>query len=155
ADADKDTAARELATEARARGLTGDVDLGVTAAISDLRRTVRGRRDPKKIEPHRTALVNWDNDPEWRPTFYPMPVVHHGAGLVLETRPQETAIHTVDCGALVLPLALDPAPGDVLTVLFQGAVDRAKLRLPIFLRWRYQLELHAGPTLAIADPTLD
>src|SRR5699024_8902695 len=64
-------------------------------------------------------------------------------------------ILTVNCRPLVLPLALSPEPGEVLTVLFHGALDRAKLRLPIFQRWRYQLALRAGPTLAVADPTLD
>lgn len=149
------TAARELLGEARARGLDGDVDLGVSAAVTDLQQTIRGRVDPKKIQPHRTALVNWNDDPSWKPTFYPMPLVHHGSGLVFDERPQEAQILTVNCRPLVLPLALSPEPGDVLTVLFHGALDRAKLRLPIFQRWRYQLELQAGPTLAVADPTLD
>lgn len=148
-------AARNLLAEARARGLEGDVDLGVTAAITDLRQKVRGRVDPKKVEPHRTALINWDGEPGWRPTFYPMPLVHHGSALTFDERPSETQILTVNSGPLVLPLALAPDPGEVLTVLFHGALDRAKLRLPIFQRWRYQVELQAGPTLAIGDPTLD
>jgi len=147
--------ARDLLAEARARGLDGDVDLGVTAAVTDLRQTIRGRVDPKKVQPHRTALINWDEDPSWKPTFYPMPLVHHGSGLVFDERPQESQILTVNCRPLVLPLALSPEPGEVLTVLFHGALDRAKLRLPIFQRWRYQLALRAGPTLAVADPTLD
>ena len=70
-------------------------------------------------------------------------------------RPRHAAIHTLDVGPLVLPMAVQPDRGEILTVLFQGAVDRAKMRLPIFLRWRYQLELGLGPTLAVADPTLD
>src|SRR5699024_1423848 len=111
--------AREVLAEARAKGLDGDIDLGATAAATDLRKTVRGRVDPKKIQPHRTALVNWDDDPRWRPTFYSMPVRHHGSELALEPVPQEPQIHTLDCGPLALPLAVHPAPGDVLTVLFQ------------------------------------
>src|SRR5699024_10469415 len=83
------------------------------------------------------------------------PVQNHGEQFALERRPRHAAIHTLDVGPLVLPMALQPDRGDILTVLFQGAVDRAKMRLPIFLRWRYQLELGLGPTLAIADPTLD
>lgn len=147
--------ARQLLREARERDLDGDIDLGMTAAVSDLRQTVRGRVDPQKIQPHRTALVNWGNDSRWRPTFYPMPVVHHGPTFALSSRPRTAQIHTVDCGPLVLPMALDPTRGNILTVLFHGALDRAKLRLPIFQRWRYQLELTAGPTMVIADPTLD
>jgi len=147
--------AREVLAAARAKGLDGDIDLGTTAAVSDLRQTVRGRVDPKKVQPHRTALVNWTDDPRWRPTFYPMPVQHHGGEFTLTARPREAQIHTVDCGPLTLPLAIDPTAGDVLTVLFQGAIDRAKMRLPIFVRWRHQLELGTGPTMAVADPTLD
>src|SRR5699024_6163440 len=64
--------ARDLLAEARARGLGGDVDLGVTAAVTDLRQTIRGRVDPKKVPPHRTALITWDEDPSWTPTFLAM-----------------------------------------------------------------------------------
>ena len=131
------------------------MDLGITAASADLRSTVRGRVNPRKVQPHRTALVNWERDPDWKPTFYPFPVVHHGNRFALEGRPESAAIHTVDVGPLVLPMALQPAPGPVLTVLLHGAIDRARHRLPIFQRWRFQLEMEAGPTLAFADPTLD
>lgn len=157
AEGSAERASRADALEALAseRGLTGDVDLGIAAAVSDLRGTVRGRIDPKKIQPHRTALVNWDDDPTWRPTFYRLPVIDHRDSFTLDPAPAEAAIHTVDIGPFVLPVALQPDPGRILTVLFQGAVDRARVRIPIFLRWRYQLSLGAGPTLAIADPTLD
>ncbi|MFC7457053.1 heparinase II/III family protein [Brachybacterium sp. GCM10030267] len=147
--------AADLQKEALERGLTGDIDLGVTAAVTDLQQTVRGRVDPKKIEPHRTALVNWSSDSLWRPTFYPMPLLHHAETFRLTERPTEAEIHTVQLGPQVLPLALDPAPGSTLTVLFQGAMDRGRIRLPLFLRWRHQTEMNAGPTLAVADPTLD
>lgn len=147
--------ARKLLAEAKGRGLEGDVDLGVNALVTDLRQTVRGRVDPRMIQPHRTALVNWDGMPRWRPTSYPLRAVHHGSALSLEKRPRGASIHTVDCGPLELAMALDPARGRWLTVLFHGALDRAKFRLPVFQRWRYQLTLKAGPTLAFADPTLD
>ena len=147
--------ASEILAQARSWGLDGDIDLGATAAATDLRQTVRGREDPKKIQPHRTALVNWDGDRRWRPTYYPMPMQHHGTTFSLESPPRDTRIHTLDCGPLTLPIAIQPTRGDVLTVLFQGAVDRAKLRLPTFVRWTSQLEMNAGPTMAVADPTLD
>ena len=147
--------AGQLLNEAQVRGLTDDVDLGITAAVTDLRQVERGRRNPKLVEPHRTALVNWDSDPTWRPTVYPMPLRHHRARFTSPKRPSEAEIHTLEAGPLLLPFALDPRAGDTLTVLFQGAIDRARIRIPIFLRWRYQLELQSGPTLAFADPTLD
>src|SRR5699024_4137805 len=117
--------------------------------------TERGKRNPKLVEPRRTGLVNWDDDREWRPTFYAMPVRHHQDRFSAENRPSEQGIHTLEAGPLLLPFAIDPLAGDTLTVLFQGAVDRARIRVPIFLRWRYQLEMQPGPTLAFADPTLD
>src|SRR5699024_1997810 len=144
-----------LGEAARAHWLTQDVVLGVLAAMTDLRQVVRGRSDPAKIQPQRTSLLNWAQDSRWRPTHYPLPVQNHGTEFSLPSRPRAAAIHTVDVGPLVLPIALQPEQGDVLTVLLQGAVDRAKLRLPIFLRWRYQIDLGFGPTLALADPTLD
>src|SRR5699024_3475519 len=83
------------------------------------------------------------------------PVQNHGERFTLERKPRHASIHTLDVGPLVLPMALQPDDGDILTVLFHGAVDRAKMRLPIFLRWRYQLDLGLCPALAVADPTLD
>lgn len=153
--AERRQSAGVLGEAARARGLDQEADLGVLAAMTDLRQVVRGRIDPAKIQSQRTALQNWSQDAHWRPTHYPLPVQNHGAEFSLPSRPRAAAIHTVDVGPLVLPFALQPDRGDILTVLFQGAVDRAKVRLPIFLRWRYQIELGLGPTLALADPTLD
>lgn len=147
--------ADQLLDEAQERGLTDEIDLGITAAVTDLRQTERGRRNPKLVEPHRTALVNWDGDSKWRPTVYPLPLEHHGTRFSTSERPADAGIHTLEAGPLLLPFALDPRAGDTLTVLFQGAIDRARIRVPIFLRWRYQLEMQAGPTLAFADPTLD
>src|SRR5699024_735132 len=153
--AERRQAAEALDVEARERGLDQENDLGVIAAMTDLRQVVRGRIDPSHVQRHRTALQNWSQDSRWRPTHYPLPVQNHEEQFLFERKPRHAAIHTIDVGPLVLPMALQPDRGDILTVLFQGAVDRAKMRLPIFLRWRYQLELGLGPTLAIADPTLD
>lgn len=153
--AERRQAAGVLGVEARDRGMDQENDLGIIAAMTDLRQVVRGRIDPAQVQPHRTALHNWSQDTRWRPTHYPLPVQNQGEDFTLPKRPRHAAIHTLDVGPLVLPMALQPDRGEVLTVLFQGAVDRAKMRLPIFLRWRYQLELGLGPTLAVADPTLD
>lgn len=153
--AERRQAAGVLAVQARDLGLDQENDLGTIAAMTDLRQVVRGRIDPAQVQPHRTALHNWSQDTRWRPTHYPLPVQNHGEEVTFAKRPRQAAIHTLDVGPLVLPMALQPDRGDALTVLFQGAVDRAKMRLPIFLRWRYQLELGLGSTLAVADPTLD
>lgn len=152
----KELAASLAETRSR-QGLEGSIDLGLQAGITDLIGIERGRANPKLVEPERTALVNWDGSPRWRPTFYPLDVRTHRSAqkLAPSAMTAKSAIHTVQIGPLTLPFAVDPRQGDVLTVLFQGAVDRAKVRVPIFLRWRYQLELEAGPTLAFADPTLD
>ncbi|ATG50897.1 hypothetical protein CFK38_04660 [Brachybacterium vulturis] len=147
--------ANELNEEQLRKGLHEPVDLGLAAGIADLRSLERGHSNPKLIEPKRTSLVNWDGVSDWRPTFYPLPVVSHRNSGSINIAPAGPAIHSIIEGPFVVPFAIDPRAGTTLTVLFQGAVDRAKVRIPIFLRWRHQLELNAGPTMAIADPTLD
>lgn len=147
--------AEHLQVEAQARGLNEGIDLGIDAGVADLLQVVAERGGSTISRPQRTALVNWDGDQTWRPTAYPLPIVSHTSRLSFTERPTRTAIHTVAAGPLLLPLALDPADGETLTVLFQGAIDRARIHLPIFQRWRHQVEMEAGPTLAFADPTLD
>ncbi|MFC7465341.1 heparinase II/III family protein [Brachybacterium sp. GCM10030252] len=135
-------------------GFTPDVDLGVRACAADLLVTSRSAHS-KDVPRHRTGLVNWDGVASWRPTFYPLPVAGHAGTPDLADHLDEPKIHTRDAGPLALPFALDPADGDTLTVLFHGAIDRGRTRLPIFQRWRFQTEMGAGPTMSIADPTLD
>ncbi|MGP5090392.1 heparinase II/III family protein [Brachybacterium tyrofermentans] len=147
--------AEQIRSEATARGLGPDLDLGTSAAIHDLRGTIVGKGEQKLVQSSRTALIDWDAQGDWRPTGYPFPVRSHRHRLALPGGPGERALHTVTVGPLVLPLALDPAPGDTLTVLFHGALDRARIRLPMFQRWSQQLALDAGPTVAVGDPTLD
>lgn len=147
--------AEELRTEAAARGLDEGIDLGLDAGITDLLQVTAERGASTISRPQRTALVNWTGDEGWRPTAYPLPIVNHAPALSFTERPHHAAIHTVPAGPLLLPFALDPAQGDTLTVLFQGAIDRARIRLPIFQRWRHQIEMGAGPSLVFTDPTLD
>lgn len=147
--------ADSLGREAHERGLVDDIDLGITAGITDLLQIVTRRGGSEVARPHRTALTNWAQVDDWQPTSYALPVVNHAQHAIFTQRPTRSAVHTVSAGALLLPFALDPTDGETLTVLFQGAIDRARIRLPIFQRWRHQLEMHAGPTIAFADPTLD
>lgn len=147
--------AQELRAAAAERGLDDGIDLGLGAGITDLLQVVTPRGSAKISQPGRTALVNWTSDPSWRPTAYSLPVVSHASRLLFQDRPSEAAIHTVTAGPLLLPLALAPAPGDTLTVLFHGAIDRARIRLPIFQRWRHQIAMESGPTVVFSDPTLD
>ncbi|WP_193105892.1 heparinase II/III family protein [Brachybacterium sp. FME24] len=147
--------AQELHEQAAARGFDDDIDLGIAAGITDLLPETTNHRGASGTRQQRTALVNWSGDESWRPTSYPLPVVSHHQGFTLPRRPEQTAIHTVAAGPLILPFALDPSEGETLTVLFQGAIDRARIRLPIFQRWRHQIAMAAGPTIAFSDPTLD
>lgn len=150
---------QELATEllqiAHDTGVTDDIDLGVRACVTDLRGEIRGKQDPKIIDPHRTALANWDGSTDWFPTFYDMPVVTSQQAGHASARPDRPSIRTTTAGPLLVPFAVDPAPGTTLTVLFHGAIDRAKTRNPMFQRWTLQTSLDVGPTMAFADPTLD
>src|SRR5690606_28706198 len=117
---ERERIAANLEAEAQSRGLDDDVDLGFTAAISDLRQTVRGRSDTQKVDPNRTALINWDPDPAWRPTFYQMEVKNFSATEESVSPAEAPAIQTVTHGPFVLPFAVAPSPGRTLTVLFQG-----------------------------------
>lgn len=147
--------AGELLVKFEQSGIDEYVDLGTLSCIGDLKGQVRGKDDPKVIDPQRTALINWDDSESWRPTFYDLPVVTHLNGLNSSALAKGPAIHTVPTGPLMTAFALDPAPGSTLTVLFHGAIDRAKARVPMFQRWRFQRSLDSGPTMAFSDPTLD
>lgn len=145
----------DLQHEAITRGLVDDIDLGLGAGIADLSQAIPNRENTKLISPHRSALVNWDNKPDWYPTFYSMPVLSHDRHFSPNLGISGASIQTVPAGPLTLPFAVVPATGDTLTVLFQGAINRARIRTPIFQRLRYQVELDAGPTIVFSDPTLD
>lgn len=135
-------------------GFAPDLDLGASACASDVLATPRSG-DSKSVPRHRSGLVNWEGAGAWRPTFYNLPLTSHPATPDLAGRLAAPMIHTRDAGPLIVPFALDPAAGETLTVLFHGAIDRARTRLPMFQRWRFQTELGVGPTMSIADPTLD
>lgn len=146
--------ANTLLAKATELGFAADLDLGARACASDIRITPRSS-DPKEVPRHRSGLVNWEGAEAWRPTFYNLPLTSHLGAPDLADRLSAPMIHTRDAGPLVIPFALDPAAGETLTVLFHGAIDRGRSRLPMFQRWRFQTELAAGPTMSIADPTLD
>lgn len=146
--------AKSLLEKATELGFTPDLDLGARACAADVLTAARAE-DPKEAPRHRSGLVNWDGAKAWRPTFYDLALASHPKSPDLASHLTAPMIHTRDAGPLVVPFALDPAAGETLTVLFHGAVDRGRSRLPMFQRWRFQTDLGAGPTMSIADPTLD
>lgn len=126
------------------------VDHGLRAAIADL----TNRAATQESGPWRQGLVNWDGQRGWMPTHYPLPVESRrvlGAGEL----PDQATILSYDLGHLTLPVAYLPGEGSVLTVLFHGALDRGRTRLPMFQRLMSQGAMGMGPVLAFADPTLD
>lgn len=144
---------QDFEAEARTLGLPEELDFGLATVAADLSpRSKAGQFGPRGS---RGPLINWTRNTRWRPTFYDLPVVSHRGDLNpgrLGSKPQ---LHTVDLGPLVLPMALAPDPGTVLTVQFHGAIDRNKTQVPIFQRMEFQRGLDTGPTINIADPTLD
>lgn len=130
-----------------------EFDLGLDACLRDLRMDTT-RRSPD-LSTTRAALINWDQDPAWRPTYYNAPLWTHFGGWNSDAPLNFTGLHSVDLGSLVLPTILELHPGTVLTVMFHGALNRTKSKLPVFQRMAVQRELAAGPILGLSDATLD
>lgn len=125
------------------------VDLGVRAVLADLGVAVRAN-----VPAGRVQLRRGFKNASLSPTREKAPLIEAGDRLP-SPLPNE-AIISWRFGSLVLPGYLNSkVSGDTLTVLFHGAVDRAKTSLPLFQRIRFQHELAAGPFIAFADPTLD
>ncbi|WP_178945241.1 heparinase II/III family protein [Kocuria sp. TGY1127_2] len=150
---DRQEILQSFGVEAKALNLPADLDFGLATTAADLNpRSKPGQYGPRGS---RGPLINWTRNPRWRPTFYDLPVVSHPESLRPRKLGKKPQLHTVDLGPLVLPMALAPDPGSVLTVQFHGAIDRNKTQIPIFQRMEFQRGLSTGPTMNLADPTLD
>jgi pimeloyl-ACP methyl ester carboxylesterase len=85
--------------------------------------------------------------------LYELPIFRHRTlEAFLESAP-DTGIHLVSLGASELPILLHLFPGEQLNVGFQGAVDRAKKRIPLFER-RASFSRKSHPFVLFADPSL-
>lgn len=147
--------ANELRTEFGSLQLLGGVDLGLDAALADFEgRRIKGL-DLTKVRKDRPCLINWDDAPGFTATFEKLPVRTGFGELPNVSGIDRDTLLSVGAGPLVLPALVAPAQGRVLTVMLSGAVDRARMNLPVFSRMRIQRGLKAGPILNFADPTLD
>lgn len=124
--------------------------LGLEAALADLHKAP----SPGVGSPERPGLINWDGASSWIPEGLDLPVVSHRKQ-VREPDVSRSAIHSVDLGELVLPLAFVRGTDSFLTVDFHGALDRVRMNLPVFQGRRREREQHDGHVLFVADPTLD
>jgi len=130
-------------------------DLGLRPAINDLREVSHATLSRLEVQKYRPGLINWTRSKDFQPTSSKHPTISvYGTVGPLPRIATDTMV-TYNLGSLVLPALVSPAPGDTLTVMFQTAIDRARVHLPIFQRVRFQKELGAGPVVAFADPTLD
>lgn len=130
-------------------------DLGLRATLNDLHQVSHAHISRLEIQKYRPGLINWTPGSSYQPTSLKVPTVSaHGTVGQLPVIDTDTLV-SYNLGSLVLPALVCPAPGDTLTVMFQGAIDRARIHLPIFQRVRFQKQLNAGPIVAFADPTLD
>lgn len=102
----------------------------------------------------RRGLIAWPNSRPIDPVGDLQIVSYRGVPDTIHP-PEQPTLLTFDLGELVLPVAVAPDSGPILTVLFHGAIDRSRFELPFFQRYRFQRTLNAGPTAAISDPTLD
>ncbi|NHU84262.1 hypothetical protein GWK18_01370 [Kocuria sp. JC486] len=151
--AERQAFADELESELRPELPGGDFDLGLEACLSDLRQARSGRS--AAMVANRAPLINWAQDETWRPTYYDLPIKTHLGGWNHTTTLNQAGLHTVEFGPLVLPALVEPYPGNTLTVLFHGAINRTKSRLPLFQRVALQRSLAMGPILGFSDATLD
>ncbi|MGP5254614.1 heparinase II/III domain-containing protein [Glutamicibacter ardleyensis] len=131
------------------------VDLGLSAAIADLSCLTQQQISSQGLVRARPGLLTWTVDRSVRSGISETPVVSlRGANSELPALTVDTLV-SYSLGSIVLPALVSPAPGSTLTVMFHGAVDRAKTTLPLFQRLRFQKTLNAGPTVCFSDPTLD
>lgn len=156
----RDSAASDSSLENRSRlahelrGLldtSAGGDLGVTACIVDLLGPVP---EIDAAESRRASLGVWreGGDRTLRDARL-LPIVDDVSQSFVA--PIEDVVLGKQEGPFAIPVAFSPAPGDILTVMFHGALDRTKTQLPLFQRLRFQKTLAVGPVLSIADPTLD
>lgn len=135
--------------------LQNGVDLGLAAAIADLKSVTQNVSPERGSTRDRSGLLNWTGNPDFRPVNPQIPVVSVvGTDLDLPMFTADTLV-SYSLGTMVLPALVSPAPGTTLTVMFHGATDRARTKLPLFQRLRFQKTLNAGPTVCFSDPTLD
>ena len=106
----------------------------------------------------RTPLINW-NGANMVHSFYQVPIYTTRRSDLSEkyelpSGGEDPFIHTVDYGDLVLPVHVHGSGRNVV-VVFQGAVNRAKVKLPIFTMYRTMRQIPDSTVLLFSDPTLD
>lgn len=106
----------------------------------------------------RTPLINWNRSNIVHP-FYNVPIYTTRRSDLSEkcelpNGGEASFIHTVDYGDLVLPVYVHGSGRNIVAV-FHGAVDRTKMRLPIFSMFRTLKEIEDSTLLLFSDPTLD
>lgn len=135
--------------------LKNGVDLGLAAAIADLKCLTQKQIVTQGLVRVRPGLLNWTRSNSIRLTTQQTPIVSlRGTDSTAPAFTEDTVL-SYSLGSLVLPALVSPAPGSTLTVMFHGATDRARTKLPLFQRLRFQKTLEAGPIVCFSDPTLD
>src|SRR5699024_2312855 len=128
--ATRGTLARDLEDHLGKYSVPRGIDLGLRAAISDLRVVSHAKVDRREVLKPRPGLINWESEAPFPASHVNAPAVSvYGAISDLPTLTRPTMV-TYALGSLVLPALVTPAPGDTLTVMLQTAVDRARTHLP-------------------------
>lgn len=105
----------------------------------------------------RTPMINWGGGlvhPFYNVPIYTTRRSDVDATYELPTGTENSYIHTVDYGDLVLPVYVHGSGRNVVA-FFHGAVDRTKMRLPIFSLLRTLKGIEDSTLLLFSDPTLD
>ncbi|MCF2570857.1 heparinase II/III domain-containing protein [Brevibacterium sp. UCMA 11754] len=136
--------AKEEAEKLPAQSLFSPIDLGARAVLADIKPGSTGHSDStvqRDRESYFTETLGGDDGYE---------IVGHQ----LEEFPRD-GVYTFDAHNLCIAAALIRRPGPILTVLFQGAIDRAKVTPPIFQRLSSTVDISDGPVVSFYDATLD
>lgn len=150
---------QQLIKFAKTNNITGTRDFGIGSTLIDLAAHDLDsliNHHPLVTQQKRLPVINWENDPDLRHSYYQVPMRSVIGSPVDLSYDLTKYILSMDFGQLVLPTYVNlECPGDTLSVMFHGATDRTRNTLPRFERIRSMESLGVGPIAFFSDPCLD
>lgn len=154
-EADRASIGAALKAEVEFFGAGNDAAYLATNVLADITSAKAGTIHTSIPGGHRSGIVRWPSAEVGSLRFRDFELASFRGSPDVLPWPKEPSLYTFDLGDFVLPVAVAPDPGAIMTVLFHGAIDRSRFDLPFFQRFRFQRTLEQGPTVSISDGTLD